>query len=428
MHDNSVIQVDLGAISHNMRVLRRIVGPKVAICPIVKADAYMLGAAKIARQLAQYGANMLAVYTPQQAAELNRAAITTPVLVLMPVRSIDRTDDLYRSLVAGRLHLAAHDLDHLGELTHIAERFGAVIPVHIEVDTGMSRGGAVVEEAAEMIRRVSQHRWLRLAGVFTHFAEAEGDQRGTDRQLAEFDAMLTTERSHLPADCLVHVGNTFATLRHRRYHRSMVRVGLAWAGYGLESMRGGDVIPAGEHLRPAVTWSSHIVHIKHLPPGATVGYGRGWTADRASSIGLVPVGYADGYPVEATSLNTADRAVYVALCREQDGVMKRWFCPVVGAVSMDQITIDLTDAPMDVARVGTRIEIITPDQQAPNHLTRLATIGRTIPHEMLCRLNPRLKRSYLHAPQPAVESPLPAAGKMAAPGKMATQSPPRLAV
>lgn len=393
MDNTSTIDVDLTAIAENLRLLRHIVGSDCMLCPIVKADAYGLGAPRIAKTLLDSGADMLAVYTPAQASELVRAAIGAPILVLMPVREVDRQDDIYRGLICGKLHLTVHDEAHLNSLIALAERFGADIPVHLEIDTGMSRGGCPMEEAPAVLRRIAQHRRLKLTGVFTHFASAEADAQMTEAQLTAFDTLLNEQAEHIPDSCLVHVANSFATLRAHRYHKAMVRIGLAWAGYGMESLDGGEIIADGQNLQPAVTWRSTIVQVRRIAAGSTVGYGTRWTAPRQSIVGLIPVGYADGYPAMAGRTDTADAGAVVGV--RIGGRLA--FAPVIGAVNMDQITVDLTDL-CNSSQVeltpGTEVELISADPAAPNHLPRLAQAAGTFSHEMLCRLNPRLKRRY----------------------------------
>ncbi|MCZ6811761.1 MAG: hypothetical protein O7D97_07115, partial [Planctomycetota bacterium] len=206
----------------------------------------------------------------------------------------------------------------------------------------------------------------------------------------------------LPPDCLIHVANTFATLRHRRYHKSMVRVGQAWAGFGPEWMSDGAFGRQAAALRPVVSWRSRIVHVKTIGRGTPVGYGSTWTAKRRSRIGLVPVGYADGYSTGLGSTDTNPKPACVGVVMDPPpakGAAVR-FVPVVGQVNMDQITIDLTElipsGGGDSAQIGpgTTVELISPDPAAPNHLPALAKAAGTIPHELLCRLNPRIKRVY----------------------------------
>lgn len=407
MRDVSLIEVNLPALDHNMRVLRGMVGPKCSICPIVKADAYGLGAARIAKRLAHNGAEMVAVYTADQAAELFRAVIPCRVLVLMPVREIARVDELYRGLIADRLQLAVHDLDHLHDLLAMTERYGVTISLHIEVDTGMSRGGCSIDEAPILLKKIAASRRLVLAGIFTHFASAESDVEFTNQQLAMFEKVLNEHAALIPPNCRIHAAGSFATMRHPRFHQRMVRVGLAWAGYGLEWMDGGETMTAAQNLRPIVSWKSRIVHLKKIASGTPVGYGSGWTARRPSVIGLVPVGYADGYPTGLGCRDDRPVGASVGIVLDPSGSTAPVFVPVVGAVNMDQITIDLTDVAglCRAVAAGTQVELISPDPQAPNHLPTLARMAGTIPHEMLCRLNPRIKREYL-LPTASTERPL----------------------
>ena len=403
MRETSLLEINLAAVSQNLRLLKRIVGDACRLCPIVKADAYGLGAPRIARTLIGAGADMLAVYDPAEATELLKRAITAPILILMPVREIDRLDEIYRSLICRRLHLTVHDEAHLDDLIAVAERFGAAIPVHLEVDTGMSRGGCDAEGAPALIERIRRHPRLQLAGLYTHFAHAESDLEFTDRQFRQFNEIVDHANEFIPEDCLIHCASTFATLRAQRYHRSMIRIGLAWAGYGLEMIEGGEIIIEGEKLQPAVVWKSHLVQVRRVPKGRTIGYSATWTAPRDTVMGVVPVGYADGYPMNLgasdTKLARNTPGGMVRLRVETGGGTELCDAPVVGAVNMDQITIDLTDAVArfgrDAVDVGSTIELISDDRAAPNHLPALAERGGTFAHEMLCRLNPRLKREYV---------------------------------
>jgi len=431
MQDTSVIQVDLSAVDHNMAVIRRIVGPDVKLCPIVKADAYGLGAPRLAKRLASAGAAMLAVYTPEQAEELFRATVDVPILVLMPIWEIERTDWLYRPMVSGRLHLTVHGSDHLAGVMRIAERFGAVVPLHVEIDTGMSRGGAAIGEAADMLHRIASCRWVRLAGLFTHFAESEGTSGSVDDQRQAFDRLIRDHAALIPRDCIVHAANTFATLRDPRFHFGMVRIGLAWTGFGSDSLDGVELIPESRELKPILCWASRIVHLKNIPAGATVGYGGTWRALRPSRIALVPVGYADGYPISCSNHSACsssplpsgegpgvsasdgrrDESPAMVGVRVETGRGSGWktmYAPVVGAVNMDQITIDVTDLPGAGAgagagaesqvRIGTTVEIISADAGAPNHVAALARRAGTIPHAIICGLNPRLRRTHFVRP------------------------------
>ncbi len=430
MHEPSCVEVNLTAIDHNMAAIRRLVGPECKLCPIVKADAYGLGASRVARRLLAAGADLLAVYSLPQAAELamglatgsgagagagsgagvgseSAAAGGPAILVLMPVADIRPGDEASRLLVSGRLHLTVHDLGQLELLVSLADHYRTRIPVHLEVDSGLSRGGARPDEAGRLLERISGDprfsRHVSLRGVFTHFANSRVDREATDGQLACFDALLSRYAHTLAPDTDIHVASTYALFRHRRYHRSMVRFGLAWAGYGLEELDGGEMELPDDLLRPCVRWRSRVVQVKRIPAGTAVGYGSRWTASRPSTIGLVPVGYADGFPVfrpqDADGSGGQQKiAVLREVTRGGRTEIVRDFAPVIGAVNMDQITVDLTDLDCLTQRdggVGMTVEIVSPDAGAPNHLPRLAGRSGMIPHEMLCRIHPKIPRLYV---------------------------------
>ncbi len=420
MHEPSVLEVNLSAVDQNMAAVRQLVGPDCQLCPIVKADAYGLGAARVARRLATSGASMVAVYSLPQAAELGASNLAIPALVLMPVAEIRRGDETARMLAGGRLHLTIHDLAQLEAIEEVADRFATRVPVHVEVDTGMSRGGARPEDAAKLIERIATGHRLSLRGIFTHFANSRVDRTATDGQLTRFDSLLNACGALLPSDCAIHVASTYALFRGRRYHRSMVRFGLAWAGFGLEELEGGELELGNDFLRPCLRWRSRVVQLKRLPAGAPVGYGSRWVAKRPSVIGLVPVGYADGFPVYRPDPNATDGesgGQKIAVLRETPKGIVREYVPVVGAVNMDQITVDLTDVDLlgqPQQGLGMTVEIVSPDASAPNHLPRLAARSGMIPHEMLCRIHSRIRRLYVI--DGAIENSEPVASTASSPG------------
>lgn len=387
----SRIEVDLAAVEHNVGVVRRATGAGVGLCAVLKADGYGLGAVRLAKRLAIAGIDMAAVYTPDQARALLDASLpgTIPIQVLMPVRELERADPLYRALLAGQVHLTLHDQDSFRAVAEIGQSLGLTIPVHVEVDTGMSRGGAAPDEALALIARVSEHPRLKLAGVFTHCASADSDMAQTQRQAAAFDDLLKRAGSAIPKDCFIHQASTYGLFRGAFLHRRMVRVGLALLGYGGEEFAdpaNAQLINYAKDLLPCVRWVSKIVHTKWIEAGTPVGYGCTWRAKRRTRLGLVPVGYADGYP-RALS-NKARVGVEMA-----NGV--RAFVQQVGTVSMDQITVDLTDLPETGLGVGSWVELVGNDRTAPNHLPELAKQAGSITHELLCRFGPRVPRHYV---------------------------------
>lgn len=395
MQPTSQLQIDLTAIDQNVNEWRRVLTPGTGICAVVKADAYGLGARALAMRLAAQNVDMLAVYSVKQATELAESGLNIPMLVLMPVDDINRTDTLYRATVDGRLHLTVHSERQLDAVEKIGTQFGATLPVHIELDSGMSRLGMSFEEAERVMPTFAERKYLRLAGVFTHPASADTDIFYTNRQVELLDNLIERNSAWIDADCAVHFAGTNAALRSEGYHKTMVRLGLGLFGYASCAQRTPPMLRDLPELRPAVRWISSIVHTLDVEARAGVGYHSAYKTTRASRLGIVPVGYADGYP---TALGNK------AVVRVGEELA---IAPVRGEVNMDQITIDLTD--IESAEVGTPVEVVSHDAAAPNTLRALSELGQCSMYEMLCRLSPRVPRRYIQQ-QGAGESLTPITG------------------
>ncbi len=422
MQSTSRIEVDLGAVERNVAVIRRVfarpgagaAAAPVALCAVLKADGYGLGAVEIARWLERSAVEMFAVYSAADAARLAEAGVTTPLLVLMPVESLSFDGAMHQSVRAGRVHFVMHNEDQLRALSAGAALLGAPgtmrLPVHIEVDTGMSRGGCAPALARRLAERVALDDRLALAGVFSHFASADRDDAMTAAQAERFSAWIRDCGPIIPRGCAVHLANSFGVFRSAAHHRDMARVGLALLGYLAEEA--GDpehfgLLGAAADLTPAVRWLTRITHVTRIAPGTSVGYGAAWTAKRPTRLGLAPVGYADGYPLSLSCRHGSGDASSPGLpggivrLRTLGGRMAE--APIAGAVSMDQITIDLTDIPEGQAGLSSEVEIIGADRGAATHLPTVARRAGTISHELLCRLSPRLPRKYVvsaGAPEP----------------------------
>jgi alanine racemase len=387
----SRFDIDLAVIPHNLARIREAVGKDVGLCAVLKADAYGLGSVRIASQLSRCGVDMVAVYTPGQAQVVLRARVTCPVLVLAPVRDADGLEGLEGALAAGVVQLAVHDPEHVRQLEALAAGLGAPLHVHVEADTGMARGGIAGEEALDVIKLVHHSTNLRLSGLYTHLASAGEDDDYTAEQADAFDRLLDTARSFLPDDCIIHEANTFGVLRGRRHHRRMIRVGLLWAGYGPEEYDGEPAVSV-VGLRPILRWTSTVVHLKSIPAGTRVGYGGIWRAERPARLALVAVGYADGYPLNLGQATGGPKRGEVGF-RLPNGKMA--YAPVVGRVSMDQLTVDVTDLPEGALRTGDVVELVGRDPHAPNHLPVLARRAGSITHDLLCRFGPPINRIYI---------------------------------
>ena len=388
MHLDSLLQVDLAAISHNTAVLMRMLSPETACCGVVKADAYGLGACRVAEALQLGGMGMLAVFRVEEALDLLSAEIGCPILVLGPVRGLSTMHPLMPGLASGQVELVLHDDNQLRDVERIAAASGVTVGVHVEFDSGMRRGGSRDSDAVTLIHGVMKSKAIRLAGVMTHFTDAGRDTASTAH---EHDAFLSLmdRVGRLPRDCKLHVAATAATVRSTDYHHDLVRIGLGWAGW----VPGDQAASRRLGLKPAVSWTSRVIHIHQLSAGDRVGYGGLWTAPRNTCIGLVPVGYADGLPPTAGA--TAGRPGARVHVAAQNGWQAE--APIVGTVSMDQIAIDLGPAGRSQGEDLT-VTLIGASDDAGASLPEFASASGVSPHQLLVGIGHRVRRAYRDQP------------------------------
>lgn len=381
MIHTSHIRVDLDAIAGNVRSIQTAVGPSATVCPVIKADAYGLGAVRVARTMISAGVQRLAVFTLQQAIELESTASHARILVLMPVKEIPNDPAIARLIASGRLELVVSEPTQVARLA--ATRLGRSLSVHLEVDCGMGRGGVSVGDAPSLIREIMSRRSMKLVGVFTHFSSSTPEQ--VELEAARFDTFLDDVRELLPARVIRHAASTGPCFSAPAQRRDMVRIGLGWAGWLPTESESGSA-PAA--LRPAVTWCSRLAQVRELPAGATVGYGSNWQASEATTVGLVPVGYAHGYP--ATRTDSSDP--HMVLVAINDGYRA---VPVIGAVSMDQLMIDLGGVEGFDPQRDQEVILLSDQADSVVGLHALSRRAGLPPHAVLSTLAASIPRVYL---------------------------------
>jgi len=383
----SWLEINLARLENNYRFFRNRIGSSVSLCGVVKADAYGLGAVPIAKELVRLGVDFLAVYSVAQAAVLEREGIKSSLMVLMPIHSVSEFNGMHEALADQRIHLTLHDLQQIDVIQQLAQQVGVPVPVHLHLDTGMSRGGLNTSQLEKALHLIAQSDMVRIAGVGTHFAGADDDAVFSKEQLRRLSHAMDSYRKNLPPDLLVHAANTFGVLRDHCFHQAMVRIGLGLYGYGPRLMP--DLgREAQTDLQPVVTWRSQIIHLQSYDHGTPVGYNSTHLLTRPSRLGLVPVGYADGYP-----LALGGKSGVVVWADHKSSFV----APVLGKVNMDQIVIDVTDFPGEIDK-GTAVELISCDPNSPCALERLAEQAGSSCYEMLCRLSERIPRHYDESP------------------------------
>ncbi len=368
--------IDLSALRHNLAQVRRRLAASCGILAVVKADGYGHGAVMVARTLAQAGVAGLGVSTLAEGVALREAGITAPVLVmgaLLPHQCPD--------LVAYRLTPVIHDRAIAVRLADYLAAKGLVYPAHIKVETGMGRLGFDPHEVLPLLQSNPFAQTVRLEGIMTHLADADGEDAGyTEEQVARFRALVDRLAAMGLSVPLVHVANTAAILRHPAAHFTAVRPGIMLYGYHTLSATPPDV-----DLRPVLTLAATVVQVRAIKAGDSVSYNRQFVAPRASRIAVLPIGYADGY-----SRALSNRGTVLVRGRR---------VPVCGRVCMDMTMVDVTDVP-EVTPGDEAVLIGRQGDQAISALDLAGWLG-TIPYEVLCGIGPRVPRLYLHeSPEP----------------------------
>jgi alanine racemase len=353
-------RVNVAAIERNVARLARELGPGTALCAVVKADGYGHGAVEAARAALAGGASWLAVAGAHEAAALRAAGIEARLLVM-------------GALSAGEVDVAlGADADVVAwEEGFVAALRGRGARVHVKLDTGMGRlGTRDAEHATRVARAAAATDGVELAGAMTHFATA--DERGDGffaEQLGRFEAWALALRREHPG-IVVHAANSAGLLRDRACHFDLVRPGLAI--YGLDPFQED---PAARALEPALELRSWVAAVKPCAPGESAGYGRRFVAREPTTVATVPIGYGDG--VRRALGNGAEVAV-----------AGRRF-PLVGTVSMDNVTLDL-GADGGGVRVGDAAVLIGEGLTAEDMARRLGTIN----YEVTCAITARVPRAY----------------------------------
>jgi len=361
--------VDLGAIERNCARLAAELEAATALCAVVKADGYGHGAVESARAALAGGARSLAVAAAIEAVELRAALPDARILVLGALTAAELDQAL-----AADADIAVWRPSFLELVRARGEALGRRPRVHVKYDTGMGRLGerdpAVVRS---LVDEADTHEQIELSGLWTHFATADEPGSGFfDQQLARFLELALPLRERIGALTL-HAANSAATLREPGAHLDMVRCGIAI--YGLDPF---GQSPFAHRLEPALELHSYLADVKRLGAGESVGYGCSWRAAEATWIGVLPIGYGDG--VRRALGNTAEILI---------GGRRR---PLVGTVSMDNVTVDLGPDP-DV-EAGAAAVLIGAQEGERVLAEELAQRLETINYEITCAISSRVPREY----------------------------------
>jgi alanine racemase len=370
--ERAVARIDLGAVERNCAHLKSLLARDARLCAVVKADAYGHGDVWCARAALDGGADWLAVATAAEAEELRRHGIRARILVM---GALTREDA--RVALASAADVVAWDERFVALLDEIARGDDLRSGVHVKLDTGMGRLGARdAAEARAVALAVEGADRLELSGVMTHFATADEPEDGFFKEQLDRFVPFADEMRTGRNDLVVHAANSAGTYRTPEAHFDMVRCGIAV--YGLDPFHGD---PGERGLEPALRLESYVAAVRRFEPGESAGYGRRWHAEQPTWVGTLPIGYGDGWRRGLT--NNAE--VLVRGRRH----------PLVGTVSMDNITIDL--GPETDVTPGDGAVLIGEDGAERILCEDVARRLDTINYEITCGLSPRVRRVHLHA-------------------------------
>ena len=363
--------IDLEAIRANVRQLCALVGTP-HLMAVVKANGYGHGAVHVARAALQGGADWLGVADIEEALELRDAGITAPILAWLHDPDAD-----FHSAVSDDIDLGLSTVRQLRQAADAALELGRTASVQLKLDTGLSRNGLAEADWAEAMSLAAQYEragLLSVRGIFSHLSNASDDADA--EALANFERGLFVARSAGLAPVLVHLASSAAALRLPEARFTMVRIGIAL--YGLSPFENESSAQLG--LVPAMTLQGRVAAVRRVPAGAGVSYDHLWRAPVESTLALVPLGYADGVPRQASG------SARVAIGDDT--------YPVVGRIAMDQLVVSVGQA--EVA-VGDDVVLFGDPSAGVPGATDWALAANTINYDIVTRIGRRVPRRYLNA-------------------------------
>jgi len=361
------LEVDLDRLAENYRVIARHVAP-ARVMPILKANAYGHGLVEVGRKLEAIGAPYVGVAYLEEGLRLREHGVRMPVLVMGGI-----VGSQVPRFLAHDLTLTASSVDKLRAVDECAAALGRPATVHLKIDTGMERIGVHWYSAERLLEESLKCRHVRVEGIFTHFANADGADLAHARlQLERFEEVLAFyERRSLPAP-LRHAANSGAIVQLPESWLDLVRPGILFYG-----ARPSPQIPLAVPVRQALRWLTSVVYFKVVKPGNPVSYGSSWQAADLTRVVTLPAGYGDGY--------------MRAMSGRAQVIIHGTRYPVVGRICMDQMMVSIA---WDSAHNGDEAVLLGEAGGAAITIEDLAEWAGTIPHEVLTSINTRVPRVY----------------------------------
>lgn len=380
--ERSWVEIDLSAFKHNLSYLKSLLQPQQSFLMIVKADAYGHGASEISRIAIESGAVYLGVANPEEGKLLRIQNCLAPILVLSP--SLASEID---TIIAHNLTPSVSDYEFALALNKQAIKQKKILNIHLKVDTGMHRSGVSECDFLSLFDAVSKLTNLKIEGVFSHFAASENDSTFSKEQELSF-IRLVKQLTVTPQ--YVHIDNSNAVVSGLGKPSNLVRLGIL--AYGVNTSL--HDLP----LKPVMTFKATLSQVKKMQQDDTIGYNRTWIAPTDGKYGIIPIGYADGYDYLLSNCGI----VHISKPTSAKESLSH-LCKVIGRISMDMITIDLSDVPD--AAIGDVVTLIGGTEPSLRAEKLVANYGGN-PYELLCQIGRRAKRHYFTGVKLLHSSPL----------------------
>ena len=352
------VEVSAAAFAANIQKIRSLVGPKVKIMAVLKADAYGHGAVSLAPVAVKNGVSAIGVSSLEEAIQLRDAGLKAPILILGGIYPLENFEVALRNNVTPTVA----SLDAAQFLEKIERKMGANIPLHLKVDTGMGRIGVSPTEAKRVLDWLFDHPNLTLAGVYSHLSCADSDQLFTRQQLKVFEELKDHAQRLGFKDTTYHLANSSGLKKYREAHHDMVRPGIALYGPSDSSV---------------LSWQTRIVFLKKVRKGTPISYGHTFVTKKSSEIATVPVGYADGVPRRVSNKGFV--------------LIKGKKRPIIGRVTMDHFMVDVTGLSV---KIGEPVVLIGSQGREYISAHNWADWAGTIPYEIFCGISKRVPRVF----------------------------------
>ncbi|MGK7946647.1 MAG: alanine racemase [Microcystaceae cyanobacterium] len=363
------VEIDLQALAHNVYTIHQSLSSNTELMAVVKADAYGHGALRVAEIALQWGATWLATATLGEGIELRQAGITAPILILGAIN----TPEEIMAIAHWHLQPTICNINQALLFAKTLSQIEGSLPVHLHLDTGMSRLGTLWHQAVEFVSLVEDLPNLSLKSIYSHFATADDpDPTVMKQQHQRFETAIAQLRDHGISLPTLHIANSAATLSDPKLHYDMVRVGL-----GLYGLYPAPHLQQNIDLQPVLQVKASITQIKTLPVGSGVSYGHQYVCDRLTKIAVVGIGYADGVPRR--------------LSNRLRGILQGQWVSQIGAITMDQLMFDISH--LSEVEVGDVVTLIGKEGDLAITADDWAEELGTISWEILCGFKHRLPRT-----------------------------------